>query len=77
MRLTIFNVNQADYGMYKCVAKNPRGETDGTIRVYSELRCVFLFVHETKTGRTLRENKTKQRPTHSTHSTHAPFRMLA
>lgn len=36
MRLTIFNVNQDDYGMYKCVAKNPRGETDGTIRVYSK-----------------------------------------
>lgn len=36
MKLTIFSVTMADYGMYKCVAKNPRGETDGTIRVYGE-----------------------------------------
>ncbi|XP_055296835.1 lachesin-like [Sitodiplosis mosellana] len=35
MRLTISNVHKNDYGMYKCVAKNPRGETDGTIRLYS------------------------------------------
>ncbi|XP_014204982.1 lachesin-like [Copidosoma floridanum] len=34
MTLTIVNVQQADYGMYKCVAKNPRGETEGTIRLY-------------------------------------------
>lgn len=34
MRLTISNVLHHDYGMYKCVAKNPRGETDGTIRLY-------------------------------------------
>lgn len=76
MKLTIFSVSMADYGMYKvslkiqqhdcdklpsiffsieietvleinfpisifplsnqCVAKNPRGETDGTIRLYGE-----------------------------------------
>ncbi|XP_022920985.1 neurotrimin-like isoform X2 [Onthophagus taurus] len=35
MRLTINNIQQSDYGTYKCVAKNPRGETDGTIRLYS------------------------------------------
>ncbi|XP_065165416.1 lachesin-like isoform X2 [Atheta coriaria] len=35
MTLTIANIQQADYGTYKCVAKNPRGETDGTIRLYS------------------------------------------
>lgn len=34
MKLTIFNVSNGDDGMYKCVAKNPRGETDGTIRLY-------------------------------------------
>lgn len=34
MRLTIYNVQKYDYGTYKCVAKNPRGETDGTIRLY-------------------------------------------
>lgn len=36
MTLTIANIQQADYGTYKCVAKNPRGETDGTIRLYSK-----------------------------------------
>lgn len=36
MRLTISNIQQNDYGTYKCVAKNPRGETDGTIRLYSK-----------------------------------------
>ncbi|XP_055592432.1 lachesin-like [Uranotaenia lowii] len=35
MRLYISEVQQSDYGIYKCIAKNPRGETDGTIRLYS------------------------------------------
>jgi len=36
MKLTIVDVSHDDYGVYKCVAKNSRGETDGTIRLYSE-----------------------------------------
>lgn len=36
MKLTIANIQDKDYGTYKCVAKNPRGETDGTIRLYSK-----------------------------------------
>ncbi|CAO1386641.1 unnamed protein product [Diamesa tonsa] len=35
MRLIIYNIQHSDYGTYKCVAKNPRGETDGTIRLYT------------------------------------------
>ncbi|XP_055638317.1 lachesin-like [Toxorhynchites rutilus septentrionalis] len=35
MRLFITEVQHSDYGIYKCIAKNPRGETDGTIRLYS------------------------------------------
>ncbi|XP_054277290.1 neurotrimin-like isoform X2 [Macrosteles quadrilineatus] len=35
MRLTIYNIQEQDYGAYKCVAKNPRGETDGSIRLYN------------------------------------------
>ncbi|XP_066996082.1 neurotrimin [Anabrus simplex] len=35
MKLTISNIQEHDYGTYKCVAKNPRGETDGTIRLYT------------------------------------------
>ncbi|XP_070160236.1 lachesin isoform X3 [Polyergus mexicanus] len=34
MTLTISNIQKDDYGSYKCIAKNPRGETDGTIRLY-------------------------------------------
>uniref|UniRef100_A0A1I8PLK1 Ig-like domain-containing protein n=1 Tax=Stomoxys calcitrans TaxID=35570 RepID=A0A1I8PLK1_STOCA len=34
MRLHITNVQRSDYGSYKCVAKNPRGEMDGTIKLY-------------------------------------------
>uniref|UniRef100_A0A1I8N5G1 Ig-like domain-containing protein n=2 Tax=Musca domestica TaxID=7370 RepID=A0A1I8N5G1_MUSDO len=34
MRLHITNVQKSDYGSYKCVAKNPRGEMDGTIKLY-------------------------------------------
>ena len=36
MKLTIFNVSEEDLGKYKCIAKNPRGETDGTIRLYGK-----------------------------------------
>lgn len=36
MKMTIFSVSQADFTTYKCVAKNPRGETDGSIRLYGE-----------------------------------------
>ncbi|XP_050296725.1 lachesin-like isoform X2 [Anthonomus grandis grandis] len=34
MRLTIHNVSQSDYGIYKCLAKNSLGDTDGTIKLY-------------------------------------------
>lgn len=36
MRLTISNVDEQDENSYKCVAKNPRGESEGTIRLYCE-----------------------------------------
>lgn len=36
MKLTISNIQPSDFGTYKCVAKNPRGATDGTIRLYSK-----------------------------------------
>lgn len=45
MRLTIFSVSMVDYTTYKCVAKNPRGETDGSIRLYGKLpfaNIIFL-----------------------------------
>lgn len=36
MKLTIINISSGDDGIYKCVAKNPRGETDGIIRLYGK-----------------------------------------
>lgn len=45
MRLTISNVQKHDYGMYKCVAKNPRGETDGTIRLYCKYIQDTSFIY--------------------------------
>lgn len=45
MKLTIMHVTSVDDGMYKCVAKNPRGDTDGTIRVYGEFHfIVYSYV---------------------------------
>ncbi|CAL4220700.1 unnamed protein product, partial [Meganyctiphanes norvegica] len=34
MLLMVNNLQSEDFGSYRCVAKNPRGETDGTIKVY-------------------------------------------
>ncbi|XP_055298956.1 neurotrimin-like isoform X2 [Sitodiplosis mosellana] len=34
MKLTIVDVDIADFGQYKCVAKNSLGETDGSIKLY-------------------------------------------
>lgn len=44
MKLTIIDVSSQDLGEYKCVAKNPRGETEGTIRVYGRYNF-FFFVY--------------------------------
>lgn len=43
MRLTIYNMQEDDYGSYKCVAKNPRGETDGGIRLYCKFHFIFFL----------------------------------
>lgn len=46
MRLTITNVDEEDENSYKCVAKNPRGESEGTIRLYCEYsqKVVLEFI---------------------------------
>jgi len=38
LKLTIRNLTPKDFAAYRCVAKNPRGETDGTIKVYRKYR---------------------------------------
>ncbi len=35
-RLTIFDIEKEDFGMYKCVSKNSLGETESTLRLYGE-----------------------------------------
>lgn len=45
LTLLLFCLQEEDYGSYKCVAKNPRGETDGVIHLYSKCR---LFAHVLK-----------------------------
>ena len=34
LKLSIRHLTIKDFGSYRCVAKNPRGETDGTIKIY-------------------------------------------
>lgn len=34
MKLTIKNLQNADFGNYRCISKNSLGETEGSIRVY-------------------------------------------
>lgn len=46
MRLTIYAVQNSDFTTYKCVAKNPRGESDGSIRLYGEsIKIVYAKAH--------------------------------
>lgn len=41
MKLTLLNIRQESYGLYKCVSKNSVGETEGTINVY---RKILYFI---------------------------------
>ncbi|CAB0015446.1 unnamed protein product [Nesidiocoris tenuis] len=47
MKLTIYRLRPQDLGTYKCVAKNPRGETDGSIRLYgNKLQTSFNTIEK-------------------------------
>lgn len=41
MKLTIRNLQKADFGNYKCISKNSLGETEGSIRVYGK----YFYLH--------------------------------
>lgn len=41
MRLTIRNLTANDFGSYRCISKNSLGETEGSIRLYRKLTCIF------------------------------------
>ena len=36
MKLTIRDAGESNFGKYSCVAKNPRGQTDGSITLYGK-----------------------------------------
>ena len=42
MKLTIKNAGEAHFGKYTCVAKNPRGQTDGSITLYG--KCYLSLI---------------------------------
>lgn len=45
MKLTIRDVDIADFGSYKCVAKNSLGDTDGAIKLYRKYQINFVCPH--------------------------------
>nr|CAH0099633.1 unnamed protein product [Daphnia galeata] len=68
MRLKIRSVALADFGAYKCVAKNSLGETDGTIKLYEIANPHTTFSvttmtigRQTSTETAIRHAKKKER----------------
>ena len=43
MQLRILKVDGSDFTTYKCVAKNPHGEADVTIRLAGEANCTLAL----------------------------------
>ena len=40
MKLKIYNITEADFGTYRCLAKNSQGETSGEISLYGNFTVV-------------------------------------
>ncbi|KFB48117.1 AGAP010221-PA-like protein [Anopheles sinensis] len=57
MKLSIKVVSQADFGAYKCIAKNSLGETDGTIKLYKLPRSAINSVESTEGKRRTKSRK--------------------
>ncbi|XP_055593714.1 neurotrimin-like isoform X1 [Uranotaenia lowii] len=58
MKLSIKVVSHADFGAYKCIAKNSLGETDGTIKLYKLPKSAINSVESYEGQR--RKNKTRK-----------------
>lgn len=59
MKLTIISVDINDFGMYKCVAKNSLGETDGSIKLYRKYTIPITIKTAMRWGTYLAEPLTK------------------
>ena len=49
MKLTIRQAGEPHFGKYTCVAKNPRGQTDGSITLYGgclKILSIFRYIFE-------------------------------
>ena len=44
MMLQIGEVQKEDFGTYKCIAKNPRGQTDGQITLTGKLYFILEMI---------------------------------
>ena len=45
MKLIIKDAGESNFGKYSCVAKNPRGQTDGSITLYGKSISFFYSIH--------------------------------
>ena len=51
MKLTIRNLQNGDFGNYRCISKNSLGETEGSIRLYgkhfavNDMKLAFCKIH--------------------------------
>ena len=42
--MTVYELRQSDYGVYKCVSKNSLGETESTVRLYGNEGLTKMMV---------------------------------
>lgn len=53
MKLTVRDAGESNFGKYSCVAKNPRGQTDGSITLYARAPPTTIPPPTTPTTTTL------------------------